>query len=179
MPLAPSNIDEPLLALEGLSSERLPSEDLGGDDASSARRSDRRLELLPARLWTVERIVLNADDDGELVGGGDVGPKCSCSAFVALRMQIVLPISVTVYETWLAAASSRLTGAMPALVACVFAAVTKLLSVASARSRRACRASRLTSARSRAGWRSKTRTSSTIAVTALTTDFIGVKTLVG
>ena len=94
-------------------------------------------------------------------------------------MRTVLPISVTVAETWLAAASSRLTGDIPELVACVFVAVVRLLSVASARSRSACKASRLTSARSRVGRRSKVRTSSTIAVTALTTDFIGVSTRVG
>ena len=162
------------------SKEVRPSIDRGGDDASSASRSlvDLVLPLLP-RLWgSVDRKEL-AMDEGTPDGGGETGANRSCSAFVALRMQTVLPISVTVSETWLAAASSRLTGDMPAPVACVFAAATRLLSVASARSRRACSASKLTSARSREGRRSNARTSSTIAVTAFTTDFMGVSTLVG
>lgn len=157
-----------------------------GEETSSANRSevDRVLDPLPTRLCaafvsSIDRNVGLKADDGDAVAGGDAGVKRSCSALVALRMQTVLPMSVTVRETWLAAASSRLTGDMPALVAWVFTAATKLLSVASARSRRACRDSISTSARSRAGRRSKARTSSTIAVTALTTDFMGVSTLVG
>ena len=140
--------------------------------------------MLPTRLCAFLvssidlRVELNVTDD-EAVAGGDVGMKRSCSALVALRMQIVLPISVTVSDTWLAAASRRLTGDIPALVACVLAAATRLLRVASARSRRACKLSISTSARSRVGRRSKARTSSTTAVTAFTIDFIGVSTRVG
>jgi hypothetical protein len=68
------------------------------------------------------------------LGGGEVaeGANSSCSALVALRKQTVLPISVTVADTWLAAASNKLTGDIPKLVACVLEAVTRLLRVASA-----------------------------------------------
>jgi hypothetical protein len=52
-------------------------------------------------------------------------------------MQIVIPISVTVTDTWLAAALRKLIGDIPELVACVLDAVTRLLSVALALSLRA------------------------------------------
>jgi hypothetical protein len=39
--------------------------------------------------------------------------NASCSARVALRMQTILEISVTIVETWLAAVSRRLTGDVP------------------------------------------------------------------
>lgn len=84
-----------------------------------------------------------------------------------------------VADTWLAAASKRLTGDIPELVACVLDAATKLLSVASARSRSDRRASRSTSERSRWGRRSNDRTSSIMDVTELITDFMGVSTRVG
>jgi hypothetical protein len=56
------------------------------------------------------------------LGGGEVveGANSSCSALVALRTQTVLPISVTVADTWLAAAFNKI----PKLVACVLEAVT-------------------------------------------------------
>lgn len=60
----------------------------------------------------------------------------SCSARVAFRMQMILEISVTVIETWLAAASRRLTGDIPELTACVLVATTRFERVASRRSRR-------------------------------------------
>lgn len=88
--------------------------------------------------------------------------NASCSAFVAFRMCTVFATSVIVDDTWLAAASSKLTGDIPALVAWVFVAVTRLLSVASARSRRTRNASVSTSDRSRRGLRSKVRMSSTM-----------------
>lgn len=94
-------------------------------------------------------------------------------------MHNVLPSSVMVAETWLAAASKRLTGDIPELVACVLEAATRLLRVASALSRNDRRASGSTSARSLVGLRSKVRTSSIMNVTALTTAFIGVSTRVG
>ena len=87
-----------------------------------------------------------------------------------------MPISVTVEETWLAAASSRLTGDIPELVACVFEAATRVLSVASRRSRSTRSESMSKSRRAR---RSYDLTSSRIAVTALITAFIGVRTRVG
>jgi hypothetical protein len=43
----------------------------------------------------------------------DICECSSCSAFVALRIHTVLPISVIGVETWLAAASSKLTGDIP------------------------------------------------------------------
>jgi hypothetical protein len=46
---------------------------------------------------------------------------------VAFRIKITFPISVMVVETWLAAASNKLTGDIPELVACPFEAVTRLL----------------------------------------------------
>jgi uncharacterized membrane protein (DUF441 family) len=76
------------------------------------------------------------------------GENSSCSACVAFRMKTIFAISVTVEETWLAAASSKLTGDMPELVACVLVATTKLLKVASARSLRVLKLSKLTSV----GW---------------------------
>jgi hypothetical protein len=45
-------------------------------------------------------------------------------------MHTVLPISVAVADRWLAAASRRLTGDIPELVACISEAVTRLLRVA-------------------------------------------------
>ena len=47
-----------------------------------------------------------------------------CSAHVALRMQMVLEMSVMVAEIWLAAASRRLMGNIPELMACVLVAAT-------------------------------------------------------
>jgi hypothetical protein len=123
--------------------------------------------------------------DGENTFVADVGDvtviaaKSSCSVLVAFRTHTVLPISVTVAETWLAAASSRLTGDIPKLVACVFEAVTRLLRVASARSLNDLITSMSTSDRSLIGRRSNRRTSSIMAETALTTDFMGVRTRVG
>ena len=83
----------------------LPSIDRG-DEASSANRSDvdLLLVLLPPRLWaflasSIDRRVGLKDTEEEAVAGGDAGVNRSCSAFVALRIQIVLPISVTVNET--------------------------------------------------------------------------------
>lgn len=84
-----------------------------------------------------------------------------------------------VADTWLAAASKRLTGDIPELVACVLVAATKLLRVASARSRSDRRVSRSTSDRSRCARRSNDRRSSIMDVTELMTDFIGVSTRVG
>ena len=76
-------------------------------------------------------------------------------------------------ETWLAAASSELTGERPELVACILEAATRFDSVASTRSCTACTPSGSEYCRE---W---DRTSSRIFVTALTTDFIGVSTRVG
>lgn len=83
----------------------LPSIDRGWDDASSASRSnvDLLLEVLPPRLRELfassidRKVGLKLAD--EAVAGGDAGVNRSCSALVALRMQMVLPISETVSET--------------------------------------------------------------------------------
>ena len=108
---------------------------------------------------------------------GCVAWNCSCSVGVALLMKEAFAISVIVDDTWLAAASRRLTGDIPAPVAWLFVATTRLLRVASARSLRDRRMSRLTS--SDRGLRSNCLRSSVIAVTALTTAFIGARTRVG
>ena len=68
--------------------------------------------------------------------GSEGTENSSCSARVALRMQIILEMSVTVAETRLAAASRRLTGDIPELMACVLVAATRFERVASRRSRR-------------------------------------------
>ena len=111
--------------------------------------------------------------------GGVAAANCSCSCFVARRMSTVRASSVTVADTWLAAASSKLTGDMPELDACVLTAATRLLSVASKRSDKALSVSGSTSERSRELRRSKARLSSIIAEAALTTAFIGESTRVG
>jgi hypothetical protein len=122
---------------------------------------------------------LGANPFVALVEGDAYAAAASCSARDAFRMHTVRAISVIVTATWLAAASRRETGDMPALVACVLLAATRLLRVASARSRRAASWSTSTSERSRAGRPSKARTSSTMEETAFTTAFMGVKTRVG
>jgi hypothetical protein len=86
-------------------------------------------------------------------------------------MSTVLPSSVTTALTWLAAASSRLTGDRPALVACVLAAATRFSTVASARASIA-----LTSSDAAAG---VARTSSIMVCSAFTTAFVGARTAVG
>ena len=100
----------------------------------------------------------------------------SCSAELALLMKPTFAISVIV-NTWLAAASRRLTGDIPAPVAWLLVATTRLLRVASARSFRERSTSRSTSpGRDR---RSNYLRSLVIAVTALKNAFMGARTRVG
>ena len=101
------------------------------------------------------------------------GANRSCSVLVARRRRTTRSSSVTAAETWLAAASSKLTGERPKLVACVLEAATRFDSVASTRSSKACMPS---GSEYRREW---DRTSSRILVTALTTHFIGMSTRVG
>ena len=88
------------------------------------------LRSCPDRSSSTERL-----DSGVCEASGGT-MKSSCSARVAFRMQMILEISVIVAETWLAAASRRLTGDIPELTACVFVATTRFERVASRRSRR-------------------------------------------
>ena len=118
-----------------------PSTDLGREDCSSLRR---RLEELADRGWvpsafssSIERREGPAPEETENELE-DMDLWWSSSAFVDLRMRTILPMSVTAADRWLAAASRRLTGDIPMLVACVLVAVTRFPSVASVRSLRAC-----------------------------------------
>lgn len=146
----------------------------------------RRGDVIEPLLPRVRLSSIDPERNGEVKPLADIGvvagievSNCSCSALEALRMCTVFAISVIVDETWLAAASRRLTGDIPAPVACVLVAAIRLLNVASARSRRTRSASWSTSERSRLGRRSKVRTSSMMYETALTTSFMGDKTRVG
>lgn len=159
----------------------------GGEGKSEYRLSPipklRTLALLPPRKCIVLSSLTDRKAGEKLPPGEELdrggSTNWSCSALVALRTQSVLPISVTVEDTWLAAASNKLTGDMPLLVACVLEAVTRLLNVASMRSCKAWSVSVSISLRSLRDLRSNILISSTIAVTAFTTAFIGVRTRVG
>ena len=83
----------------------------------------------------MQRVNLHKDGEkpvfkaAEFGGAGDEDEEAlesSCSARDALRMQIVFPISITIADTWLAAAARRLTGNILELVACVLNAVMRL-----------------------------------------------------
>ena len=95
----------------------------GGDEGSEPKRKSSPLfELVELKFrWCIERdssICLREGDHPPLLGEEtDVGMNCSCSFFDAFRNPTIFPISVTVVATWLAAASKRLTGDSPALVA--------------------------------------------------------------
>ncbi len=101
------------------------------------------------------------------------GANRSCSVLVARRRRTTRSSSVTAAETWLAAASSKLTGERPKLVACVLEAATRFDSVASTHSSKTCTPS---GSEYRREW---DRTSSRILVTGLTTHFIGMSMRVG
>lgn len=163
-----------VLELEGSEDDvPLRSTSLAAGDSPSPRLelAADDLRSCPDRSSSTERL----DGGGCEVSGGTV--NSSCSARVALRMQMILEISVTVAETWLAAASRRLTGDIPELKACVLVATTRFERVASRRSREERRWS--TSTLARAGRISYARTSSMIAEVEFTIAFIGMRTRVG
>jgi hypothetical protein len=170
-----------VLELEGsdddapLRSPNLPVAPIGDSPSPRLKLPPEDLRSCPDRSSSIDRRD-GAYEEADWEGSGEV-ENSSCSACVAFRMKISLDISVMVADTWLAAASRRLTGDMPELVACVLVAATRFDSVSSRRSRRDRRWSISTSMR--VGRDSYARTSSMTAEAEFTTAFMGMSTRVG